>query len=169
MDLARLKALGLVTSNPLVKRDIKIKCRPLVPQEQWADPEVEEREPEQEVSVTVYLSKLTAADQIEVYARKQAKQDFTYLILSRCVHTEEGLRLFPTEEDARGLNLEMFAELVMEVRKLNGDAAKKSPPRTKRGASSRSPSADDPSPSGSPPSPSKSGESGCSTEPSTAP
>lgn len=170
MDLSQLKAMGLVTSNPLVKREIKVLYHPLLPKDEWADPEVEERAPSKvEGEVTVYLSKLTAADQIAVAAASAAGRDYTYVILSRCVYTEDGRRLFPTEEDARGLDLSMFGELVAEINKLNGGGEKKSLPRTKRGANSRSPSAAERSRSGKRSFRPVSGASGSNTGPSTAP
>jgi hypothetical protein len=169
MDLAQLKAAGLVTGNPLVKREIKVRYRPLLPKEEWADPAIEERSEEyREDIIPVYLRKLTAADQIAVASAQSRGQDVTYMVIHRCVYTEKGSRLFEIEDDAFGLDLTMFAGLITEINLLNEGSGKKSPPRMKRGANSRSPSARRSANSRKPSRPTT-GASGSSTAPSTAP
>lgn len=170
MDLEQLKSMGLVQANPLVKREIKVRYRPLLPQSEWADPAVEERAAEEvDGVVTVWLRKLTAADQMAVGSVAASGGDAISLIIHLCVFKEDGTRLFPTVDDAAGLDKVMFAGLLLEINKLNEGTAKKSRPRTSSGASSRSPSADAVSPNGNSSSQSKNSQSGTSTEKRTAP
>lgn len=164
MDLEQLKSLGLVSANPLVKREIKIKYRPLLPKDQWKDPEVEERGEEVEGTFTVWLRKLTALDRIQVSAAAEAGKDAVSLLIHLCTFKEDGSRVFPTQEDAAGLDFAMFAPLLTEINKINSGIGKKSRPRTRSGASSPSPSGDEASASGSTRSPRKSSESGDSIE-----
>lgn len=148
MNLEQLKAMGLVQSNPLVKRTFKVQYRPLLPRSQWADPAIEERQDEAvEGEITVWLRKLTAADQIAVQQAIAAKRDPVYVMLHRCCFNEQGGRVFASEEEAMGVDLSMFAGLLTELNQMNV-RAKKSTPRTSSGASSRSASAADPSQSG---------------------
>lgn len=170
MDLEQLKNMGLVQANPLVKREIKVRYRPLLPQSEWADPAVEERAAEEvEGVVTVWLRKMTAADQMAVATAAQAGRDAISLLIHLSVFKEDGSRVFPTEADAAGLDPVMFMPLLVEINKLNEGISKKSRPRTSSGASSRSPSADAVSPNGNSASQSKNSQSGTSTEKRTAP
>jgi hypothetical protein len=170
MDLKQLQSMGVLTSNPLVKRTITIEYFPEKPQAKWADASIPERE-EESVSGTVdfWLRKLTAADQIAIASCIKEKRDPLYTMLHRSVYSEDGSRVFPTEEDAIGVDLTVFAGLVEEIHKLNGDFGKKSQPRTKRGAKSRSPSGAAASPNGKNTSAEKSSTSGSSTDASAAP
>jgi hypothetical protein len=170
MDLKDLQSMGLVTSNPLVKRTITIQFHPLLPKGKWKDPKVEERQEEPvEREVDFYLRKMTAADQVAIAACISVNRDPIYTMLHRSVYNEKGERVFPTEEDAIGVDLVMFAGLIDEINQLNEGFGKKSQPRMKRGAKSRSPSADAASRNGKKPSPRKSLESGSNTEKNTAP
>jgi hypothetical protein len=169
MDYAQLKAMGVVESHPMVRHEFTIRYFPLLPKEQWKDPNIEERAAERaEAQVTVYLRSMTAADQIAAAAANRAKRDPVYLMIHRCVFKEDGGRLFESEEQATEIDLDMFAGLINGLNKLHGGSAKKSQPRMKRGASSRSPSAAAASKSGSRKSVRTSGTSGPSTERRTA-
>jgi hypothetical protein len=169
MDLDQLRSMGLVSANPLLKREIKIKYRPLLPKDQWNDPNIEERQDEEvEGVLTTWLRKLTASDQIAIAAASRAGRDVVSLMIHLCTFKEDGSRVFPTEADAAGLDPVMFASLLVEINKINEGIGKKSRPRTKLGANSRSPSAAEASPNGSSTSALKSSESGGSSERSTA-
>ena len=169
MDLDQLRSMGLVSANPMLKREIKIKYRPLLPKEQWKDPNVEERQEEAvEGTVTVWLRKMTAADQMAVATAAQAGRDAISLLIHLSVFKEDGSRVFPTEADAAGLDPVMFMPLLVEINKLNEGISKKSRPRTSSGARSRSPSAAEASPNGSNTSVPKNSRSGDSTESAAA-
>ena len=143
-DLTQLASMGLVESNPLVKRDIPVKYFPLKPESEWSEPGVPEREEAPvEAMVTVYLRRFRASDSIAI--RGAADDDQAYMAVHRSVFTEDGKRLFSTIEEAFGLKLEMFHPLLQEINRLNGVALKKkSKPKTNSGASSPSRSADAP-------------------------
>jgi hypothetical protein len=152
MDLSQLRDMGLVSASPLVRKEITIKYHPLLPKEQWADPEIPERQAEPtEGKLTFWVRKKSAADEILISEARNAGRDPLYTLIHRCVFNEKGGRVFPTEEDAIGLDLTMFAPLLEAINEVNGPA-KKSRPRTKSGVSSPSPSAEGQS---------KNGESGC--------
>ena len=168
MNLEQLRAMGLVAPNPLLKKELKIRYRPLLPQDQWASPEVPEREEEfVEGVVTVFLRKLSAADQMLVHKDSPTGLDFLYTIIHRCVFTESGERLFPTREDAEQVDLVLFTPLIDELTGLIGGAGKKSPLKTSSGANSPSLSVDEASKSGNSTSARKSMASGSSSEPNT--
>ena len=152
MDLSQLRDMGLVSASPLVRKDITIKYHPLLPKEQWADPEIPERQAEPvEGQLTFWVRRKSAADEILISEARSAGRDPLYTLIHRCVFNEKGARVFPTEDDAIGLDLTMFAPLLEAISEVNGPA-KKSRPRTKSGANSPSPSAEEPS---------TNGESGC--------
>lgn len=140
-DLTQLAAMGLVESNPLVKREIPIQYFALKPESEWSEPGVPEREEEaSEATVTVYLRRFRASDSIAI--RGAGEDDQAYMAVHRSVFTEGGKRLFPTLEDAFGLKLEMFHPLLQEINKLNGVALKKKSSQKKNsGSTSRSLSA----------------------------
>jgi hypothetical protein len=143
MDLAQLRTMGVVSQNPLVRREIKVKFFPLLPREQWKDPEVEERQEESvEGVVEVWLRKFSAADIIAIQAAERAGRDRHTAAIQRTTFNAAGDKIFPTEVEAAELNIEMFSGLLAEITKLNPvTRKKKSPPRTSSGVSSPSPSA----------------------------
>lgn len=170
VDLSQLRAMGLVASNPLVRKEINIRYRPMKPESEWQEPGQPERQDEfEEASVTVFIRKFTAADQIAI-SNAKTNEEVAYISIQRTVFTEDGQHLFPTMDDAYGLDLDMFAPLLGEIRDINEiGKAKKSQPRTKRGVTSRSPSADAVLRSGNKSSPQTSSTSGSSSEAPTAP
>lgn len=168
MDLDQLKSMGLVSANPLVKKEITIRYRPLLPKNQWADPNVEERQEEEvEGKVTFWLRKLTASDQLAIARAVNEGRDHIPMLLHRCVLKEDGSRVFPTEQDAVGVDPVMFVELFKAINEINDGIGKKSQPRTSSGANSVSPSAEEASPNGERSSPAKNSQSGDSTESET--
>lgn len=153
LDIKKLQMMGLASANPLVKKTFSIKYHPLKPKTAWADPEVPERE-EQEATgeISVYLRKMTAADQIFVHSAISQGQDAIYAMLHRSVYKEDGSRVFETVEDAMTVDLAMFSPLATLVMQINGALQKKSQPRMSSSAKSRSPSADGQSQNGKKPS-----------------
>lgn len=149
MDIDQLRAMGVVSSNPLVRREFKISYHPLLPEKEWADPAVPERSQDKvDGTIDVWLRKPTASDQLAIHKAIADGRDAMFVLLHRCVFKQDGSRVFPTEEDAVGLDLSVFSELVVELNRIAGDLRKKSLPRTKSGANSLSPSADEASLSG---------------------
>jgi hypothetical protein len=138
MDLQELTGMGLVSPNELVRREVKVRYFPLKPKDQWADPEVEEREEAAvDGSVTVYLRRLRAADTIAVLQATDHEERM-YLTIQRTVCTPDGKRVFHTLEDAYGIQPSLFHGLITEINALNrGNGKKKKPARTS-GANSRS-------------------------------
>jgi hypothetical protein len=142
MNLTDLRAMGLVQSNPLIKKDIKVKYYPLLPEDKWASPTVPEREAEQvEAKVTVHLRKYTAADKIMLSSCK-GDADRAYMAIHLSTFTEDGEHLFPSWEDAVGLDLNMFGPLMRAINEINDLSEKKSPAMTNSSASLPSPSVD---------------------------
>lgn len=168
MDLLQLRQMGLVTSNPLIKKTITIKYHELKPEDTWESPTVPEREEaETDGEVTFWLRKFTAADRITLNGTKSF-EDRAYLAIQRSVYTEDGTPVFPEVEDAEGLDLVMFGSLLVAINELNDYSEKKSQPRTNGGAKSRSPSAVGRSKNGRKPSAKTSGTSGSSIDTSSA-
>ena len=169
MDLEQLQLMGLVHANPLLKRTIKVRFFPLLPKAQWADPDVEERATKAEDGeVTVYLRKLTAADQIMVRQAMLAKRDPMYCVLHRSIFNANGGRLFASEEEAMGLDLTMFSGLILEINKLN-DTGKKVTPKAKSGSNLPSPLGEEASQNGKNPLPLKNSPAGSNTASVTDP
>lgn len=163
MSIQQLQAMGLMASNPLVKRDIKIKYFPLK-----EGSETEREEELVEGIVTVWLKKFTAADKMEM-ARADSQDEKTFLAIQRTVYTEDGKHLFPDVEMASQLDLVIYGELLLAINDVNGDLTKKSLARTNGGASSPLPSVGAPSRSGKRRSLKKNKPSGSSTGTSTDP
>lgn len=164
MDLIKLRQMGLVTSNPLVKREITIKFYPTTPEETWAVPTVPEREAEKvEGHLEFWLKKFTAADRIAL-STAQSDEDRAYIAIQRTVFTENGEHVFPDLDTARELDLDMFGPLLNAINQLNHVTEKKSKPRTNGGVSLPSPSAVAPSPNGKTASRKRNSRSGRSTD-----
>lgn len=161
MNLEQLRAAGVIAANPLTRRTIKLRYRPLKPREQWADPAVEEREDFfQHGTAEYWLKKASAADMLLVMNAPGREVDKNYMLIHRCVFHENGDRVFPTVEDTLSLDLVMFADLLLKLKEINGDFPKASPPKTKPGTTSPSPSAENPLNSGSNVSAPKNGTAG---------
>jgi hypothetical protein len=131
MDLQELAGMGLVSANELVRREVKVRYFPLKPKENWADPEVEEREAQAvDGSVTVFLRRLRAADTIAVLQTADSEERM-YLTIQRTVCNADGSRLFPRLEDTYGIEPSLFHGLITEINSLNrADRKKKSRPKT---------------------------------------
>lgn len=168
MDLEQLKHMGLVQSNPLIKVAVKVRYFPLLPKSEWTDPDVEQRAPDAvDGEVTVYLRKLTAADQIAINNAVKAKRDPMYAVLHRSIFDERGGRLFASEEEAMGLDLSMFSGLIVEINKVNGSLGKKVTPKAKSGSNLPSHSGDAASQNGKSASPPTNSPAGSNTDTAT--
>jgi hypothetical protein len=168
MDLKQLKAMGLVTTNPMIKHDLEIGYYPLKPESDWADPAIPEREAERVTStITVYLKRYNAADLVIVGAVEDQEMR-AWMSIQRSTYTETGDRLFPTLDDAIGLDLAMFGPLLTRINKINEGAKKNSPRKMNSGASLPLPSVDEALPNGKSSLTPESTESGSSTAPSSA-
>jgi hypothetical protein len=138
MDLLQLRAMGLVNSNPLVKREITIKYFPLKPEDTWASPVVPERESDAiDGKLDFWIRKFTAADSLALAAAKTFDER-AYLAIQRGVFNEQGEPIFTSYEVACEVDLTMFAPLLEAVFSLNGIKGKKSRPTTNSGVSSAS-------------------------------
>jgi hypothetical protein len=138
MDIEQLRAMGLVIANPLVRRDFKVRYRPLLPEAEWATPGVPERQQEEvEGVVDVWVRRPTAADQIAIFKAVEEGYDSVNVLIHRCVFNEAGARLFSLDE-AQSLDRRMFENLIDIINKTAGNIGKKSPPRTRSGAKLRS-------------------------------
>lgn len=162
MDLIQLRQMGLMAANPMVKKTITIKYRPLM-----EGSETEREEKPVEGTVDFWIRKFTAADRIALNVAEGEER--AYIGIQRCVFTEDGKPLFPDIETARELDLEMFAQLLVAVNEINGNREKKSQPKTSSGGKSRSPSADVRPGNGNKRSRMKKPETSSSTATSTAP
>lgn len=150
MNLEQLRAAGVLAANPLTRHTIKLRYRPLKPVEARTDPAVEEREDFfVEGSADYWLRKASAADMIQIISYPGSEVEKNYMLIHCCTFHEDGTRVFPTVEDALPLDVVMFFDLLVKLKNINGDIAKKSPPKTKPGAKSRSRSAVDQLPNGS--------------------
>lgn len=124
MDIKDLTRMGLAQRNPLVKRDVEITYRPLKPEAEWADPSKPERELEMSTdTVTVFLRRYTATDLVAI-ATCTDDHERCFVALQRSVYSEQGAKLFPTMDDAYGVNLEVFAPLIKLIAELNMHAGK---------------------------------------------
>jgi hypothetical protein len=160
MDIKQLRSMGLMAPNPLVKQTITIKYRPLKPDGEREDEEVE-------AALDFWIRKFTAADQIAIHGAPEEER--VYVAIQRSVFNEDGTALFPDVDSARELDLTMFGEMMVAINEFNEAGSKKSQPRTSGGARSRLPSADEASANGKSPSPKKKSRSGSSTSSDTAP
>jgi hypothetical protein len=141
MDIQQLQRMGVLVSNPLIKKTITIKYFPLKPEETWENPTIPEREEERvEGDVDFWIRKLSALDNIALNAIKDPAER-VYAGIQRSIFNEQGELVFPDLETARCLDLEMFAPLLIAMNELNKGASKKSQPKTNSGVNSVSPSA----------------------------
>lgn len=148
MDLQQLRALGAFKDLSIVKRSITVSHFPRLPESEWLDPETPAYAPEKvEHTFDVFVRKRSAADNIEL-----ARVDRRFLPqhdVFRCIVNEKGEQIFTDFDDALRLEEWMLLPLFKAVQEVNQTAPKPSPPRMKRGASSRSRSGGEASPNGS--------------------
>lgn len=119
-----LKAMGLVSQRPLIRRDIEVEYYPPKPVEEWANPEIEEREDElAKATVTVYLKKYRVGD-IVAMSQIEPEEDRVYFAIHRSVCDESGAPLFPTLQDAKMIGDELLYPIVSAISDLNGTKKK---------------------------------------------
>lgn len=144
MDIAQLQRMGLQGNNPLIKKTITIEYYPL---KEGSDTERES----EKISGTVdfWIRKFMATDRIAtMQLSRESPEDATLLAVQRSIFHEDGTPVFPDIETVRLLDLEVYAPLLIAINEINGDAGKKSHPRTNGGTRLLSPSEEGRSPSG---------------------
>lgn len=165
MDIAHLQRMGLHGTNPLIKKTITIHYYPL------KEGSETERETEKvEGTVDFWIRKFLANDRIAtMQLSRENPEDATLLAVQRSIFHEDGTPVFPDVESVRGLDLEVYAPLLIAIREINGEGGKKSQPRTNGGTRSPSPSAGSRSRNGKLPSPKKKSKTGSSSPTNMAP
>lgn len=167
MDLKQIQAMGAVASRALVKREVPIRRPPLLPQDQWTDPnipEADESAPQDQwtdETLTVYIRKRNSADFYELMRADDRVKPF--VVIHRCICDERGEPVFPELSLVIQLKEWVWMPLAFEANEVNGFSPKNSKPRTSSGAKSHSPSADEASRSGSKRSPKRNAPSGSPT------
>lgn len=137
MDIKQLQALGAFKDRRIVPKTIKVKHKPLLPEDQWDEPGVPKYAAETvEDKIDCFIRKRSSADTIEV-ARAEDRHG-PHLMVLRCVVDKEGAQLFPTLEMVVDLEEWFFMPLYNAVSEVNYLSPKPSPPRTSSGARSRS-------------------------------
>lgn len=137
IDITQLQRMGLQANNPLIKKTITIQYFPL------KEGSETERESERvEGQLDFWIRKFTASDRIATsqLAREGGPEEATLLAVQRSIFMEDGKPVFPDVESVRGLDLEMFAPLLVAINEINGDLTKKIRPKTNSGGKSLSPS-----------------------------
>lgn len=167
MDLSALRAMGALKDRALVQRTVTVKHLPLLPESEWPDPAVPAYGSEEVGhSFDIYVRKLSSADSMEM-SRIEPRLLGHYLVM-RCVLNDRGEQVFPAIEDALALEEWMLFPLFDAASSVNPTGPKSSPPKTRPGVTSRSPSGGTRSGNGRKRSTRKSGVSGNSTGSSTA-
>lgn len=162
MQFQDLQKLGGVITRTLFKRDITLKFKPLKPESEWAEagnPEHQDQEVEQ--VWTVYIRKASAADSMEIIGA--TNRDRLFVAMYLCVCNEDGSAFFPNLAEACAVEAWVWVPLYEAIKSINPETQKKSQPRTRSGAKSRSLSAEGQSASGKNRSPLKKRRSGSST------
>lgn len=138
IDITQLHRMGLHGNNPLIKKTITIEYYPL---KEGSDTE---RETDKvEGTVDFWIRKFMATDRIAtMQLSRESPEDATLLAVQRSIFHEDGTPVFPDIETVRGLDLEVYAPLLIAINEINGDAGKKSQPRTNGGTRSPSLSAE---------------------------
>lgn len=170
MDITQLQRMGLYTPNPLIKKTVTIKFYPLLDESKDADPNGPRSETLTEATVDFWIRKFTASDRIATGHLAQTDPDSaTYLAIQRGVFREDGTPVFASLDEARSMDLGIYAPVMIAIKEINGEFAKKSRPRTNGGTRSPSPSGAGQSVNGRKSSPKRKPNPGSSSPTSTAP
>lgn len=170
MDITQLQRMGLYTPNPLIKKTVTIKFFPLLDESKNADPAGPRSDKLTEASVDFWIRKFTASDRIATNHLAQTDPDAaTYLALQRSVFKEDGTPVFASLDEARSMDLGIYAPVMIAIKEINGDGSKKYRPRTNGGTRSPSPSGEGRSESGKKSSRKRNSTTGSSSPTSTAP
>lgn len=140
MSISDLQALGAFVPVKPIKRAIECDKPILLPEDEWADPEVPEVTGDTErVSVDVYLKRLSSADEIAI--AQSDPDDRPFVMVFRLVRNEDGSPLFESAEQAASMASWILLPIVQEIERIAGVRPKKpSPPKTPSGSKSPSPS-----------------------------
>src|SRR5699024_10713273 len=99
MSISDLQALGAFVPVKPIKRTIECDKPILLPEDEWADPEVPEVTGDAErVAVDVYLKRLSSADEIAI--AQSDPDDRPFVMVFRLVRNEDGSPLFESAEQA---------------------------------------------------------------------
>lgn len=140
MSISDLQALGAFVPVKPIKRTVECDKPTLVPEDQWADPESPEFTGETErVSIDVYLKRLSSADEIAI--AQALPEDRPFVMVFRVVRNADGSPLFESPEQAASMASWVLLPIVQEIEKVAGTPSKNhSPPKTRSGSKSLSPS-----------------------------
>jgi len=143
MSISDLQALGAFVPVKPIKRTIECDKPILAPQDEWADPEVPEVTGDTErVTVDVYFKRLSSADEIAI--AQAHPDDRPFVMVFRLVRNEDGSPLFESAEQAASMASWVLIPIVHEIERMAGVRPKNpSPPKTRSGSKSRSPSGDE--------------------------
>lgn len=150
MDLKQLQAMGAMTPNKVVARQVKIKRPVLRPRDEWADPDLSETTGELiDDSITIHIRRGSAADALELAQASKREQPF--VAIQRFICTPTGEPVFPDLETAMQIETWLALPLFDAITEARGASPKTSRRRTSSGANSPSRSADEASLSGNTP------------------
>lgn len=143
MSISDLQALGAFVPVKPIKRTIECDKPILLPEDEWADPEVPEVTGDTErVAVDVYFKRLSSADEIAI--AQAHPDDRPFVMVFRLVRNEDGSPLFESAEQAASMASWILIPIVHEIERMAGVRPKNpSPPKTRSGSKSRSPSGDE--------------------------
>lgn len=125
MNLNDLMAMGAITPRTVFKRDIKVKFRPLKPENEWAEkgnPEHEDNEVEK--TITVFIRKANSADLLEITNANDRQRPF--VAIYRCICNEDGSEVFPDLETTTTIAPWLLIPLFNVIQTVNPDSKKKS-------------------------------------------
>ena len=140
MSISDLQALGAFVPVKPIKRTIECDKPILLPVDEWADPEVPEVTGDTErVAVDVYLKRLSSADEIAI--AQSDPDDRPFVMVFQLIRNEDGSPLFESAEQAASMASWILLPIVQEIERIAGVRPKKpSPPKTRSGSKSPSPS-----------------------------
>ena len=140
MSLQELKALGAFVPSAPIKQTITVSRPVMSAADTWEDPDTPEFTGDvEEVTVDVYMKRLSSADEIAI--ARADPQERAFVSIFRLVRNEDGTPLFESIEQAAQLAGWMLAPLVQRVEQMAGASVKnRQPPRTTSGSKSHSPS-----------------------------
>lgn len=141
MNLQQIRALGAISTRPLVPKTITFRYPEPLPVEQWTDAETPAYpdQPEMKDGVLDTLIRKRSASDFYELLRAPPREQACVAIL-RCVCDTDGNPVFGSVEQIDNLADWLFVPLLLAVNEVNSAAPKFSAPKTKSGAISLSPS-----------------------------
>lgn len=131
MDFKQLQAVGGIVSSALIPKSIEY-TRPRTAEEGEGDPITE--------TADIFVRKRNSRDFLDIVKAPDSEKPF--LVIFRCVCTEDGAPLFPSTEDVAHLAEWLLFPMITAVNEVNAFDPKALPPRTISGSTSLSRSAD---------------------------